>query len=490
MMRRVLFVIVFVCTALVARAAGPDRAKAPEPGPVPRFQFPKMQKLALSNGVPLLFVERHEVPLIQIGVVLRAGAWADPPARPGLASLTVDMLERGAGNRSALEISDALDTLGGQVHAATTWDATAVEINVPSAHIAEAVELLSDLVLHPSFPGQELERIRQKLLTKFLQRRDQPRELADFAAALAVYAKHPYGRPLDGTELSIRMVNRNDLQAFHGSFYAPGNSTLLVVGDTTAERVLPILEKAFGSWKAAPRGKTVPRPIAAARQVSRREIWLVDKPGAAQSEIRIARVGPPRTTTRYLPLQVLNTILGGSFTSRLNHNLRTEHGYAYYAYSAFDFRLSTGPFIAMAAVQTDKTGLAVSEVFKELNAIHVVSPEDLRKAKKYVALRYPAAFQTTGEVAEKVAERVIYSLPDGYFDEYLARVEAVTSDDVSLAAAEIDPERVAVIVVGDASLIQKEIANLRLGPIRRLSVDQLLGPALPKSSAKPKPALY
>ena len=464
-------------SALNALAAGPDRTKAPATGPLPPLHFPKVQKLALSNGIPVLFVERHAVPLLQLDVVLRAGASADPAERPGLASLTAEMLDRGAGGRSALDISDAVDTLGAELNASAGWDATTVEFNVPAANAGDAIALLSDLARRPTFPAEEIERVRKERLTALLQRRDQPPALASLALARALYGTHPYGRSPDGTEASMKAVTREDLRGFHARLYAPGNVAIIAVGDTTAQRLLPDLEKAFGSWAPARAESAAVVPPAAAPQVSKREIWLVDKPGAAQSEIRIARIGPPRATPRYFPLLVANTVLGGSFTSRLNHNLRTEHGYAYGAYSRFDFRLSTGPFFAGAAVQTDKTAPALTEFFKELAGIAAISPEDLRKAKSYVALRYPAGFETTDQIAGKLAERVIYSLPDDYFDSYLARVEAVTTEQVArAAAAEIDPKRVVLIVVGDATKIEKPIGALNLGPIRKLGIEALFRP--------------
>jgi zinc protease len=456
----------------------PDRSKAPEPGPVPALHFPAIQQFSLANGIPVLFVERHGVPLLAISLVLRVGGSADPAPRPGLASLTASMLERGAAQRSTLEISDTADSLGAQLRASAGWDATIVSINVPSAQAEKAVALLSDLVTRPTFPNDELERVRHGLLTRILQRRDQPTALATFAVTRALYPSHPYGHPLDGTEASVQATNRADLQDFHDRFYTPENATLIVAGDATADRARALLAE-FSLWKATDGSKTKTLPLIPppAPQPSRRQIWLVDKPGAAQSEIRVARIAPPRATPDYFSLVVANTVLGGSFTSRLNHNLRTEHGYTYGAYSRFDFRVSTGPFFAGAAVQTDKTAPALSEFFKELARIGTVTPEDLVKAKNYVALRYPAQFETIDEISGKLVEKVIFGQPDNYFEQFLPSVQAVTAEEVRRAVGTFDPERVVVIVVGDASRIEKEITALRLGPIRKLSIDDLLGAA-------------
>src|SRR5439155_17219344 len=275
------------------------------------------------------------------------------------------------------------------------------------------------------------ERVRKEILTGLLQWRDEPQAIARVAFARAVYGDHAYGRVPEGLEQSVRSAGRGDIQAFYKSFFQAGNAAVVAAGDVTAGSLQTLLESAFGSWSA---GAGRPPAVPAAPQVRGRSVWLVDLPDAPQSEIRIGRVGPPRSTSDYFPLVVANTLLGGSFTSRLNQNLREQHGYTYGAGSAFDFRLSTGPFFAGAAVQTDKTAAALSEFFKELEAIRrPVSANELSRAKNYVALRYPAGFETVGELAGKLEEKAVFGLPDDFFTTYMDRVAKVTAADVARA---------------------------------------------------------
>jgi zinc protease len=247
-----------------------------------------------------------------------------------------------------------------------------------------------------------------------------------------------------------------------------------VAGDVSADAVLPLLEKQFGGWKApaAPARTAVP----AALQLTQRQITIVDMPGAEQSQIRIGWVGVPRSTPDYFTLQVLNTILGGSFTSRLNQNLREKNQFSYGASSRFDMRLSAGPFFAGAGVQTDKTADALREFFNELTAISKISPDELAKAKNYVALSFPSEFETIQDLASHIEEMIVYKLPDNYFERYIANIEAVTLESVQKAtAAYIQPGKFAVVVAGDRKAIEAGIRGLNLGPVRVVTVDEAIG---------------
>lgn len=461
-----------------APAGKPDRSKPPALGPVRRLKLPPVQKLRLANGLPVYLVELHEVPVVQVSAVARGGAGTDPLDKPGLASLAADMLDEGAGSRSALEISDELDYLGAAVSGDAGWDATAIGLHVPVKRLEKALPILADVVQRPTFPDAELERLRKERLTELLQWRDEPRAIAAVALSRALYGvKHRYGTATLGTEESLAGFSREDLVGFHARAFRPANTALVVVGDVTAVSVQPQLETAFGRWKAA--DAPAPAAVPAASQVSGREIWLVHRPDSAQSEIRIGRIGPPRSTDDYFALTVMNTILGGSFTSRLMQNLREKHGYAYGASSSFSFRLSTGPFVAAAAVQTDKTAPAVTEFFNELEAIRkTVTEAELAKAKNYVALSFPSEVETTGDIAGKLADQYTYSLPDSWLDAFVDKIQAVTLEDVRRVADQyIEPGKVAVVVVGDRAKIEPELRKLNIGTIRVLSVDELFAKA-------------
>jgi len=463
---------------LRGQAAGaPDRSHPPSPGPPPALRLPPIQRLKLSNGVPVILVERHKVPLVQALVVFRGGASADPQNRPGLASITASLLERGAGSRSALEISDIADYLGANLSAGAGWDSTTVGVNVPSARLEPGLALLSDLVLDPTFPAPEVERVRSELLTDLLQWRDDPEQLASVAFAKSVFPGHPYSRDVEGDAASVRAVTREEIRRFHAERYVPGAAAVIVTGDASASTLMPLLETAFGKWKAAAVAPAV--SVGQARQITKRRIVLVDKPDAPQSQILIGRVGPARSTPDFFPLVVANTILGGSFTSRLNHNLRETKGYTYGSSSQFDFRISTGPFVAGAAVQTDKTGAALTEFFKELEGIRAeVSADELARAKNYTARRFPSAFETASQLAGRVRDQFVYGLPDDYFNTYVNRIEAVTAAHVQRVARQwIDPAAMVVVIVGDRKKIEAEVRALRLGPLETQSIDDVLGRA-------------
>ena len=423
-------------------------------------------------------VESHEVPIVQVNVVVRAGAGDDPAGKFGTASLTAAMLDEGAGARSALEIADAVEFLGASLTTTSSFDSSAVRLNVPVERLRDGLSVLADVTLRPTFPAMELERLRQERLTALLQARDDPASIGPMAFARVVFgAMHRYGTGAVGTEATLKAFSTGDLAAFHAAYYQPANAVLVVVGDITPAMALPELEKQFGGWKAsaAPARRV---PVPAAPQVAHGGIYLVDKPEAEQSQIRIGWVGVPRSTPDYFPLIVLNTILGGSFTSRLNQNLREEHGYAYGAGSSFDMRLSAGPFVAAAGVQTDKTAESVREFFNELTKITAepIGADEIAKAKNYIALGFPSEFESSADLSRQLEELIVYQLPDDYFERYIANVQAVTADAVQkVAKTYIQPSRFAVVVVGDRKVIESGIRALNLGPVTVMSVDQALG---------------
>ena len=334
---------------------------------------------------------------------------------------------------------------------------------------------MADVALRPTFPASELERLRKERLTTLLQARDNPGALIQIAFPRIVYGPtHRYGTTANGLPPAIESMSVADLQAFYRAHYRPDNATLLVVGDVTPASILPVLEKAFGTWKAEGMAALV-AGVPNAPQLKTRHVYIVDKPEAAQSQIRIGWVGVPRSTPDYAGLQILNTILGGSFTSRLNQNLREKNGYAYGASSLFDMRQSAGPFLATANVQTDKTGDALKEFFVELNSILGPVPEDeLTKARNYVALGFPGEFETTGDMARKLEELVIYNLPETTFTDFVPAVSKVTGGDLQrLAARYIQPDKMAVVVVGDRKEIENKIRELNLGPVSFVTIDEL-----------------
>ena len=470
-------IVVALCGGALAAQQAPDRTRPPQPGPPAPLRLPAIQKQKLSNGVPVWIVELHDVPVAQVNLVAFGGTANDPPGKYGLASLTAAMLEEGAGTRKALEIADAIDYLGADLGATTSSDAAAVRLHVPVARLADALPIMADVALRPTFPKDELDRQRQQRLTSLLQGRDDPPTISSAAFSRILYGKgHRYGTPQMGTAETLKAFTVDDVKAFYASMFRPDNATLLVVGDTTTDKVMPLLEKSFGAWKGA--GAAVVEKLAAVEPPKTRQVYLINKPGSPQSQVRIGSIGVARSTPDYFPLTVMNTILGGSFTSRLNNNLREVHGYTYGASSGFDMRLGAGPFFAAAGVQTDKTAEALKEFFNELNAIlKPVPAEELSRAKNYVSLRYPSTFETTGDFSRRLEDALVYHLPDDYFAKYVQNIQAVASADVQRVAQKyVQPDRVIVVVVGDLAAIESGIRALNLGPVTVMTIDEVFGP--------------
>jgi predicted Zn-dependent peptidase len=473
-----LVVLAALLAGTAVGAQAPDRSKPPSAGPAPALHLPAVQKRQLSNGLPVWIVELHEVPVAQVNLVAFSGSGDDPSGRFGVTSLTTSMLEEGAGGRSALQIADAVDFLGADLGAGATFDASAVRLHVPVARLADALPIMADVVLRPTFPQDELDRLRQQRLTALLQARDDPAAIVPLAFARTLYGTaHRYGTATTGTAETIKSFTVADLRARYAAIFRPANSALLVVGDVMPDRVVPLLESSFGRWTAS--GAAAPITLAAPPERSRREVYIVDKPGAPQTQVRIGMVGVPRSTADYFPIQIMNTILGGSFASRLNMNLREKNGYTYGATSGFDMRVSAGPFAAAAGVQTDKTSESLKEFFNELNGIlQPVPADELARAKNYVALRFPSGFESTGDISRRLEEALIYRLPDDYFAKYVQNIEAVTAADVRRVAQKyIQTGKFAVVVVGDRKVIEPGIKGLNLGPINNLTVDDIFGPA-------------
>lgn len=482
---------VFTSAALAALgslvlAAGPDRTKPPSAGSPRAVKLPPIQKMALANGLPVILVDTREVPTVEMALVVRAGASADPQNRTGLAAMTAEMLDEATGGRDALAIADALDLLGADLRTSCTWDASLVRLHVGAARLATALPVFADVALRPALRQKDLDRLRREALTELLQARDQPRQVASYALAKAVFGDgHRYGLPLRGDAASLQAIKPSELRGFHTRQYRPENAALVVVGAIDAATLLPQLEKTFGTWRKGGQ----PNPgIADAAPTYGRQVWLIDRPGSAQSVIRIGRVGPSRTTPDYHALEVMNTLLGGSFTSRLNDNLREQHGYAYGASSLFDYRRAVGLFVAASDVHTPNTADALREFSSELLRIRTPAKKDeVERARAFLAAGYASDFETTRQIASKLADQFTFGLLDDEFQSFVPKAMNVDARAVQrVASATIDPGNVAIVIVGDRAKIERGVQQLDLGPMNVLTVEQLMGPP-PKIEGPPKP---
>ena len=452
-------------SASLSGAQTVDMSKPPVLGPPPKVSLPPIVTRQLPNGLKLMIVEQHELPLVDFVLVVGSGGTMDPTAKGGVANLTASMLTEGTASRNALEIADQIAYLGIGLNASSSWDAGTVNLHTPTAQLDSALALFSDVVLHPAFRTEDFERVRKNRLTALVQLKDRPTAIADQAYAAILYGtSHPYGHNLLGTEASVTGMSTADLQSFYRTNFLPNNSTLIVVGDVTSDQVEKKISAVFGSWQ---RGTAPTFTFGNAPKAGPTAVYLIDKPGAAQSSFRIGSIGVPRSTKDYFALSVMNTILGGSFTSRLMQNLRETHGYTYGARSRFDMRQSAGPFTASAEVVAGKTDSGLVEFMKELNAIRDTVPSvELSKAKKYLQLGLPSDFETTQQIANQLVPVVLYGLPLDYYNNYVSNIESITQADVQRVARQyINPSSLAIVIVGDRKNIEAGLKAVNAGPI-------------------------
>ena len=455
----------FLAIGSIAGAQAVDRSKAPTLGPPPKVSLPPIVTRELPNGLKLMIVEQHELPLADFVLVVKGGGTLDPAAKGGVANLTSSMLTEGTTSRSSLQIADQIAFLGVNLSAGSTWDATTVSLHTPMSQIDSALALFADVALHPSFKSEDFERVRKNRLTNLVQLKDRPTAIADQAYASILYGPaHPYGHNLIGSEASVTGMSTADLQSYYKSNFSPNNSTLIVVGDVKPDQIEKKITALFNGWQ---RGSTSAFTFSDAPKAGVTTVYLIDKPGAAQSSFRIGSIGVPRSTKDYFALNVMNTILGGSFTSRLNQNLRETHGYTYGARSRFDMRQSAGPFTASAEIVAAKTDSGLVEFMKELNAIRDTVPViELNKAKRYLQLGMPADFETTQQIAANLIPVVLYNLPLTYYNDYVSNIESITQADVQRVAKQyINPGSLAIVVVGDRKSIEAGLKAVNAGPI-------------------------
>lgn len=444
------------------------RDQAPPAGPPVAFVAPKIESFTLKNGVKVLFVERHELPIVSVRLAVRVGAGDLAGVKPGVMSLAGSMMEQGTDKRTALQLSDDFEAIGAGHSTWVDWDSGGASVKVMPAQLDRALELMSDVVLHPTFPEAELERLRTRRLTSLQQEKNSPGSMAWNTLAATVYGRaHPYGHALSGRIDDVKKITRADLVAAYKREFTPAATTIVAAGDVTRDELQTKLEAAFGAWKGGAAEKAaVPKPAALRKGATR--ITVVDRPGAPQSQVLLAEVGVPMSTPDRDALMVMNAVLGGMFSSRINLNLREAHAYTYGAYSSFNMRHGAGPFSAGGAIFADKTVDAVSEVLKEIERIRttVVSDEELADAKEYLRLGMPGRFETVGAVAGALAEIAIYGLP---LDEYATRqkrIDAITAADVKrVAVLLLHSDQLRVIVVGDRAKIEEGLKGLGLGAI-------------------------
>lgn len=443
------------------------REHAPAPGRPRAFDFPEVTRDRLDNGLSVLHARQGDLPLVTLTLVVQAGGAGEPADRAGLAILTANALASGTATRSADEIAWAIESLGIHLDTQASWDAAFVRMTVPTDRLHEAAELFADVVRRPSFPDAEITRLREQQLAGILQRRKQPGTLAnDVAARTIFHPRTPFARPLVGLPATVGSLDRDAVAGFWASRFVPSAASLVVVGDIDRAAAVDLARRWFHDWAGTDPGEP-DVPVEAA--LERATVVVADRPGSVQSEIRIGDVGVARSTPDYFPLVVMNTVLGGSFTSRLNMNLREKHGFTYGARSGFTMRRRPGPFVVQAAVANDVTGRAVQEALAEIARLRQdgITSEELDAARDYLIGVMPLQLQTTAQLAARLSDLVVYGLPLDYFRHYRERIAAVDAADVTrVARSHLRPDRFAIVVAGSATDVVPQLEALGVGGVR------------------------
>ena len=441
------------------------RKDPPKPGPSSPLHLPVPQEFKLSNGLTVLYNERPGLPLVAAALVLRSGSGANPADEPGLASFTSRMLQQGTTTRGALQIADHAADLGAELWSRSSIDSSMIGTRALTRSFPDALDLLADIALHPSFPKQEIERVRREREAALVQEKDDPFSVATRVLRTALYGPHSsYGYPDMGTADSLKTISREDLVKFWQEHYSPNDAALIVAGNIKLTTLKPLLEKAFGAWKE---GRLAASAMGGPESTDARLIF-VDRPGAPQTALECFELGASRSTPDYVPLEVMNTELGGLFSSRINMNLREAHGYTYGAGSTFAYHRRPGPFVAYSAVRTDVTAPATTEMLNELRRMRdtQMTAEEIKLSKDSITRSMPGRFERGTDAAGTFAELFIYDLPLDYFSKLPDAVDSVTPEQAqAMAQKYLHPGKIVVLTVGDRAKIEDEMKKLNLGKV-------------------------
>ncbi len=450
-----------------------DRTSIPPAGKTPQLLVPTWTKTVLPNGATLIVSERHNLPLVAFTITFVGGANQFEPAdHRGLASLTASMLNEGTATRTGDQLSDALQMLGTGIRAGIDGEDGVLSFVSTAAKFPATLAILDDMMMNPSFPAEALERLRARTLIGLTQAKDQPVAISGQVFAKVLYGKeHPYGQR--ATETSIKAITRDNVIAFHKAYYQPGRAIITVVGDVKPADVKRVIAETFKTWTKAGEKPTFNYPAVPAQGTS--AIYLVDKPGAAQSVFNIGLPGPPRNTPDYFALLVLNHILGGQFQSRLNYNIREVHGYSYGVNSSFAYGKGPGAFRAGGSVVSGKTDAALVEFMKELRGIvgeRPITDEELKTSKDALIQGLPRNFGSVASIGNSVTNLAVQGLPEDYYQRYAANVSAVTKDDLlRVAKRYLDLDHLAIVIVGDRASVEAPLKATGIAPIKILDLD-------------------
>ncbi len=438
----------------------------PKSGPARAYRFPKVRDEVLPNGIRLVTAPVAKLPLATVLVIVDAGTVSEPRRKEGIAALTAAGLLEGTTEFDGAVLAEKFEQLGTSLESGADWDSAVVKITTLSDKLEAATRLLGEVISNPVFPEREIERLKAERLAEILQLETEPRGLADEKFEEFLYSPQSrYSSPDAGSTKSVSALSRADVEQFYQANYRSKATTVIVAGDATPEQTRTMVMDAFQNW---PVGAIQKPPLTASARSTRKNIHLVHKPEAPQSELRVGHIGLPRKHPDFFPTLVMNAVLGGLFGSRINLNLREQRGYTYGASSYYDWRRGPGPFVVSTAVQSEVTTPALTEIFLEIDRIRgeKISDEELTLARDYLEGVFPIRYETTAAIASALATLVIHDLPADYYDTYRKNIHNVSADLVLQAAtAHLHPSELQTVVVGDAQMIQSSLADSKFGEL-------------------------
>ncbi|HEV7521726.1 MAG TPA: pitrilysin family protein [Candidatus Angelobacter sp.] len=452
-----------------------DRSKPPAAGEPMSLKLPPMQKTTLSNGLKIVLAERHTAPVVNFSLMVDSGYAADPSSAPGTASFSQRMLEEGTPTRDSLKIGEELESLSANFGAGANLDWAFVNLNTLTLTMDKALDVYGDLILHPAYPQKEFLRLQQDRLAAIRREKVQPQSMALRVVPQLLYGKgHPYSLPFtgSGTEASVSKLTREDLVKWHDTWFKPNNATLLIVGDTTLAAIKPKLERLFAGWK----GGDVPKKnVAQVAQPEKNSVYLIDRPGSGQSIIFGAQLAPPRNDPDAIPLQLVNDIFGGNFSSRINMNLREDKHWSYGVFSVMPAARGQRPYLSISPVETDKTKESLSELVREYKDVSGAKPileKELTDEQSNATLGLPGSFETVQQLAGAYSQILQYGLPEDYFNTFTEKAMSLTPESANAIAKKfIQPDHLVWVVVGDMAKVEKGIRDLNLGEIHKIDAD-------------------
>ncbi|MES2321931.1 MAG: pitrilysin family protein [Pseudomonadota bacterium] len=452
-----------------------DRKAEPAQGKPESLKLPPMQTMTLSNGLKVVLAERRAAPLVNFSMMVDSGYASDSPQLTGVASLALRMMEEGTAKRDSLKISEEFEALGANFNASSNLDGANIQLNVLKATMQKGLDVYSDIILHPAFAQKELDRLKKDRLAAIGREKSNPNAMATRVIPGLLFGKdHPYSMPMsgNGTEAAVAKISRDDLLKYHGAWFKPNNATLLVVGDTTMAELKPMLEKAFGGWKA---GDVPKKNLTVVAQPAKRIVYLMDRPGAQQSVIYGAQLAPPRNSPDAVPLQLVNNIFGGTFSSRINMNLREDKHWSYGVRAFMPAAVGQRMYVSSSPVQTDKTRESLQELVQEYANVAGAKPitaAELQGAVANETLGLPGNFETAGQLSNAYATILQYKLPEDYYATFTQKATSMTPEQANaIAARSILPNQLIWVVVGDMAKVETGIRDLKLGEVVKIDAD-------------------